>query len=90
MTLAAQAPRLGYPRPKPPRPLLPKPRRLLQGKHMTIALGILATDGIVLAADTEMSWGNARKTEGAKIAVVEQAGIAIAGAGDVGLMDALS
>ena len=82
-----------YPWPKPPRPhpFPPPPRRLPQGKRMTIALGILASDGVVIAADTELSWGEGyRKSEGAKIAVVEEAGLAIAGAGDYGLIEALS
>lgn len=57
---------------------------------MTIALGVLASNGVVLAADTEMSWGDARKTEGSKIVVIENAGLAIAGAGDGGFIDALS
>lgn len=57
---------------------------------MTIALGILADDGVVIAADTELSWGDARKTEGAKIAVLEDHGLAIAGAGHGGYIDALS
>jgi len=57
---------------------------------MTIALGILATDGIVLATDTELSWGGTRKTEGAKIEMWPDDGLAIAGAGDVNYMEALS
>ncbi len=56
---------------------------------MTIALGILASDGIVLAADTEVTWGDARKTEGTKIAVAADLGLAIAGAGRYGYMEAL-
>lgn len=39
-------------KPKPPRPFPLKPRRLLEGKRMTIALGILASDGIVLCSDS--------------------------------------
>src|SRR5258708_636501 len=43
--------------PKPlPRPR-PKPERLGERKRMTIALGILASDGIVLAADTQETAG---------------------------------
>jgi hypothetical protein len=38
--------------PKPPY-LRPNPQRLPKGKRMTIALGIVGTNGIVLAADTE-------------------------------------
>ena len=57
---------------------------------MTIALGILASDGIVLAADTELSWGDVRKTEGAKIAIWPNEGLAIAGAGNANYIEALS
>lgn len=41
--------------PKPPRPhpFLPKPRRLPERKRMTIAVGILASDGVVVAADSQ-------------------------------------
>ena len=39
--------------PKPPRPFPAKPRRLPERKHMTIALGLIARDGIVFAADTQ-------------------------------------
>jgi hypothetical protein len=48
---------------------------------VTIATGVLAKDGVSLAADTEMSWDDQRlKTEGAKLAV-EAGGLAVAGAG---------
>lgn len=57
---------------------------------MTIALGMLASDGIVLAADTEVSWGEYLKTEGTKVALLENEGLAIAGAGDGDYLDAIS
>lgn len=57
---------------------------------MTIALGILASDGIVLAADTEMTWGDYIKTEGAKISVFRDSGLAIAGAGDGDYLEAVA
>ena len=72
---------------KPPKP---EPRRFPVRKHMTIALGILANDGLVLAADTEVSYGDIRKTEGAKVAVIEKAGLAVAGAGYGAYIDALA
>jgi 20S proteasome alpha/beta subunit len=40
---------------KPPR--VPPPKRLGERKRMTIALGILASDGVVLAADTQETAG---------------------------------
>jgi 20S proteasome alpha/beta subunit len=57
---------------------------------MTIALGMLASDGIVLAADTEVSWGEHLKTEGTKITHLESEGLAIAGAGDGDYLDAIT
>src|SRR5262249_1584811 len=57
---------------------------------MTIALGLMATDGIVLAADTEISWTDGRKSEGAKIRFDADTGVAIAGAGDQDYINALT
>lgn len=57
---------------------------------MTIALGILASDGVVVSADTELTWGQDRKSEGAKIAVWKRDGLAIAGAGNGEYIDAIS
>jgi 20S proteasome alpha/beta subunit len=58
---------------------------------MTIALGVLAKDGVVLAADTELTWGYL-KTSGEKIWTTEaKAGaLAIAGAGLGGYLEAVS
>lgn len=39
--------------PKPQKYPIPKPRRLPVRKRMTIALGMVASDGVVLAADTQ-------------------------------------
>jgi len=57
---------------------------------MTIALGMIARHGLVIAADTEMSWGVDRKTDGSKIAAFTDAGVAIAGAGNGDFIDALT
>ncbi len=87
--VAHQRPRLIVP--PQPRPRYPKPSRKIHGaQKMTITLGILANDGIVLAADTEVSWGDTRKTEGTKIALWPEEGLAIAGAGNVDYIAALS
>ncbi len=51
--------------PKPPRPYItPTPRRLPQGKRMTIALGILANDGVIIAADTQETVGYSKLNQG--------------------------
>lgn len=49
---------LGAPPGVPRIPFVPKPipRRLPERKRMTIAIGILATDGVVIAADTQESY----------------------------------
>ncbi len=88
--------------PKPPRPFPPQPRRLPERKRMTIALGILATDGVVIAADTQEGSGypGGTKTSGHKImsrnmigqfapsGVVRERSIASTGAGWSGHLDA--
>jgi 20S proteasome alpha/beta subunit len=57
---------------------------------MTIALGILAADGVVLAADSEYTWGYL-KTSGEKIWTAEAHGaMAIAGAGSADYAEAVS
>ena len=58
---------------------------------MTIALGVLAKDGVVLAADTELTWGYL-KTSGEKIWTTEAKGgaLAITGAGLGGYLEAVS
>src|SRR5256885_9651317 len=86
---------------KPPQPLAfpPKPRRLPERKRMTIALGIIASNGIVLAADTEETMGVAgySKTDQTKILGYFSAdnqrplgACFISGAGDAGYIEALS
>jgi len=57
---------------------------------MTIALGVLANDGVVLAADTEVTWGYL-KTSGDKIWTAEAHGaMAIGGAGSGAYLEAIS
>src|SRR5262245_18839972 len=58
-----------YPCPKlpVPRPFQPIPRPLPQRKRMTIAVGVLAKNGLALAADSEETWGSAAKTAQMKI-----------------------
>ena len=46
-----------------PRPFPPKPRQLPCGKRMTIAIGVLADNGIVVAADTEESDGYLKSSQ---------------------------
>ena len=59
----------GYP---PARPLVPRiprptPKRLHTQKAMTIAVGVLANGGVVLAADTQLTIPSFWKGEGGKI-----------------------
>src|ERR1051326_7385632 len=80
--------------PKPPRLFIPpKPRWLPVRKRMTIALGILASDGIVVASDTQETYSDLRKVRQTKIlAVVNEpnAGLLVTGAGSGPQIDALS
>jgi hypothetical protein len=52
-------------RPPPPVPRIPRPvpRRLPHVKRRTIALGILASDGVVIAADTEEATGDSKRDQ---------------------------
>src|SRR4051812_33606125 len=62
-----------YPLPHPPARRIPRPvqRRLPTIKAMTIAVGVVATDGVVLAADTQLTITNiAWKGTGGKIMAV--------------------
>ncbi len=53
---------------KPPHPYTPpKPRRLPERKRMTIALGLLASDGLVIAADRQETHGNLIKLDQSKL-----------------------
>ena len=74
-----------FPRPKPVKPPLPERQR------MTIAAGFLCSDGVVLAADTQFT--GALKQQGLKIWEITGPEltytIAMAGAGDAGLIHAL-
>ncbi len=78
-----------YPLPQPI-PHRPRPLPQVYAKRMTIALGVLARDGVVLAADTEYTWGYL-KTSGEKIRSAECAcgALAMAGAGDAGYLGAV-
>lgn len=80
------------PRPSP----RPVPRRLPARKRMTIAIGILATDGVVVAADTQESVPGYWKRDQGKISgrVVMSNGYHAAylstGSGDARFIDAMS
>lgn len=86
--------------PKPPRPQpfppKPLPGRLPERKRMTIALGILAPDGVVIAADTQESWGyfGGAKIRGHKIhsRIVQgqYRSFAATGAGSAGYLESLN
>src|SRR5207247_11290193 len=79
----------------------PQVRRLPGRKRMTIAIGLLATDGVVIAADTQESAGypGDMKSSGTKIlwALRSNASnppvtgaFAVSGAGTVGYLDAVN
>src|SRR5687767_11420830 len=85
---------LASPPPKPrPQPI---PRRLPQRKRMTIALGMLVADAVVIAADTQEGTGYAggTKASGRKIFTqvdpTEQRAFSATGAGDADYLDTLS
>jgi 20S proteasome alpha/beta subunit len=75
----------------------PQPKRLLRRKSLTIALGILSGDYIVVAADTMESTGYAgniqteteKISSGSYVAADGAGGICMTGAGDSGYLDAI-
>jgi 20S proteasome alpha/beta subunit len=77
-----------------------RPRPLKHGyaRAMTIALGILASDGIVIAADSEISAGEYMSVEGQKVTAMTHftnepdqphGNIVMAGSGDAGYLEAI-
>src|SRR5262245_43720160 len=84
--------------PKPPRPLIPpKPRRLPERKRMTIALGILASDGLVIAAATQETYSgvfkiNQGKMLGTRLGPLDDplGYVTVTGAGTAGHLDAIN
>src|SRR2546428_6976952 len=82
---------------KPPRSFIsPKPRRLPERKRMTIALGILAKDGVVLAADTQETYAGIFKVDQSKITAVlngtpkaPRGAFVVSGAGTAGHLDSI-
>src|SRR5438132_4917979 len=93
---------ISAPKPFPPRP---KPKRLPQARRMTIAIGLLAQDGVILAADTEESIPDYLKRHQGKIMTTEvsittdsigtvidysKGVMAISGAGDADYLDSIS
>src|SRR5688500_20129682 len=73
---------------------IPKPlkKRTPEVKRMTIAVGIIASDGIVIAADTEESYGSTAKISGNKILLRSSADgdMAISGSGNAYYIDAVA
>jgi 20S proteasome alpha/beta subunit len=57
---------------------------------MTIAIGILVSDGIVLAADTEQTWGYLKTSRKKLRSIVEDGGMLIAGSGSSHHIESLS
>ncbi len=58
-----------------PRMPRPAPKRLPHRKTMTIAVGLLATNGVVLASDSQLTYGTFAKSEAGKIMAVSQPGV---------------
>lgn len=76
--------RPGYPpayRPLVPRISRPVQKRLPTRKAMTIAVGMIANGGIVLAADTQLTDGLHNKSKGGKIMAAGRGGKAVAHTG---------
>lgn len=57
---------------------------------MTIALGILTTDGVVLAADTEHTWSYLKTSSSKLSSATGNGSIAITGSGTSGYLEGLS
>jgi 20S proteasome alpha/beta subunit len=76
------------PRPHPIIPY-PKPMRLPKGKRMTIAIGLLCNEGLVIGADTEEVLGGYIKTSTEKMRVIEKDNykLIITGAGESDFID---
>jgi 20S proteasome alpha/beta subunit len=77
-----------------PRPPTPKPSSLPKKKHVTIALGLVAHGGFVLAADTQETAGDFKVDQpkilsGNVSGNLWHGGCAIAGAGHGGYIDAI-
>jgi 20S proteasome alpha/beta subunit len=72
----------------------PLKKRLPERKRMTIAVGLIAKDGLVIGADTEESGGYAgdTKVSGHKILVRAKRGsaMAVTGSGEAGYLDAVA
>src|SRR5260370_16462518 len=83
----------GYPRPHYGYPQALKQMyswRNPRSMSMTIALGILTPDAVVIGADTEQTWGYL-KTSGTKVFTKEAHGaIAVTGSGTTGYIEAFS
>jgi hypothetical protein len=80
--------------PKPPSFLsCPKPKRLEKSRRMTICIGIVAGDGVVIAADRQASAGPLKGADG-KIATTTRADpfgtLVVTAAGDGAYCDAAS
>jgi 20S proteasome alpha/beta subunit len=57
---------------------------------MTIALGVLGSDSVVLAADTEITWSQMKSSERKVWGVSGSGGLAITGAGDSDYLQAIN
>jgi 20S proteasome alpha/beta subunit len=83
-----------FPEPRPVAPrTLPKSKWLPKAKRMTIAIGVLSTNGIVIAADTEETGFFKRhqpKILPVNINTPDGPAMAITGAGDAGYLDCIS
>lgn len=77
--------------PKPRQTFPPKPRRIPERKRMTIALGILASDGVVVAADSQETVQGYWKRREGKIAAIStrEGSVLVSGAGRAGYADSL-
>lgn len=75
---------MGYPFPRPRLPLIPKPKRPLERKPMTVAVGFKCNDGVVLATDSQHTIVGYSKEYKGKIStsIFQNLTIAIAGAGE--------
>jgi 20S proteasome alpha/beta subunit len=80
-------------------PVLPPPKpRIPERRQVTVAIGLMADDGLVIAADSEQTGGDFLKTPGAKVfaSSVEPVdggpvkAFAVTGSGDVGYLGSVT
>lgn len=63
----------GLRKPIAPRPILSQKKRLPERKHMTLVMGMLYLNGVMVAADTQITWPDGRTEDRTKLAAFSAA-----------------